>query len=107
MKNMEANYNQPHHVMLIFQHNTLPSPDNECIINDRCQYYQKLKEESKLLFCGNFWNQGRSFTILHINSAAEFEYIIDNDPGLKHGLVELERAMPFTHEQNLQPASEW
>jgi len=53
-----------------------------------------------VLFYGNFWNRDKAFIILYINSAMELEEVINNDPGLKNQLFELEKAMPFTQEEN-------
>jgi len=107
MKNVETNYSQPHHVMLIFRSTISPGTETESIISDRCQYYQKLKKEDKVLFYGNFWNQDKAFIILYIKSATELEEIINNDPGLTHQLIELERAMPFTQEENFDHIMQW
>lgn len=100
--NIATDYTEPHHVMLVFEAIQAAASENELVLTERCSYYQRLKEKGKVLFCGNFWNQDRGFIILHINSATELEEIIDNDPGLKHNIVELVRAMAFTSEEVMQ-----
>ena len=102
MKNFETDYQEPHHVMLVFKCNTDVAPEKECILSERSNYYQKLKDQGKAVLGGGFWNQEKAFVIVHIDSAAELEEIIDNDPGLKHEIVELLRATPFTLEDSLQ-----
>ncbi|HEY4196577.1 MAG TPA: YciI family protein [Mucilaginibacter sp.] len=100
--NTATDYTEPHHVMLVFEAKQDAASENEPVLAERCNYYQKLKHEGKVLFCGNFWNQDRGFIILHISSAEELEEIIDDDPGLKHNIVELVRAMAFTSEEVMQ-----
>ncbi len=102
MKNCETDYKEPHHVMLVFKSNTDVAPEKESVLSERSNYYQKLKDQGRTVLSGDFWNQEKAFVIMHINSAAELEEIIDNDPGLKHQIVELVRAIPFTLEESLQ-----
>jgi uncharacterized protein YciI len=104
MKNTATNYREPHHVMLVFEAGADALQNNECVLKDRSAYYQQLKEQKKALFYGDFWNQNKEFIIVHIESAMELEEIIDNDPGLKHEIVELVRAMPFTLEESFEQA---
>jgi uncharacterized protein YciI len=102
MKNCETDYKEPHHVMLVFKSNVEVAAEKESALSERCNYYQKLKEQGKAVLSGDFWNQEKNFMILFVTSASELEEIIDQDPGLKHSIVELVRAMPFTCEEALQ-----
>jgi hypothetical protein len=44
---------------------------------------------------GNFWNQARNFIIVYVSSDTELEQIINNDPAIRHNVLELVKAMPF------------
>lgn len=99
MNNIATDHNQPHHVLLVFQGNA-DTRRNDPILQDRCHYYQELKEQGKIILLGNFWNQDKTFVIAHVTCAAELEEIISDDPGLNNGIFELVRAMAFTPEQD-------
>jgi uncharacterized protein YciI len=44
---------------------------------------------------GNFWNQDKNFVIVSVSDDNELAQIIENDPAIKHKVLELVKAMPF------------
>jgi uncharacterized protein YciI len=87
-------YKEPHHVMLFFEEKEITNKHQQCI-KERINYYENLKNAGKVLMSGNFWNQARNFIIVYVSSDTELEQIINNDPAIRHNLLELVRAMPF------------
>jgi uncharacterized protein YciI len=87
-------YKNPHHVMLFFEEKESRSKQQQCI-TDRISYYENLKSAGKVLLSGDFWNQTQNFVIVYVSSDTELEQIIDNDPAIRHNVLELVRAMPF------------
>jgi uncharacterized protein YciI len=87
-------YKNPHHVMLLFEAKEATNNQQQYII-DHINYYENLKSDGKVLMSGNFWNQASNFVIVHVSSDIELEQIINNDPAIRHNMLELVSAMPF------------
>jgi uncharacterized protein YciI len=87
-------YDNPHHVMLLFEEKEAANDQQQCIM-EHINYYENLKNDGKVLISGSFWNQASNFVIVYVSSDTELEEIIDNDPAIRHNVLELVRAMPF------------
>ncbi|MDN5287731.1 MAG: hypothetical protein JWR38_4005 [Mucilaginibacter sp.] len=80
--------------MLLFEEKEAIN-DQQQYITEHINYYENLKGDGKVLMSGNFWNQPCNFVIVHVSSDTELEQIINNDPAIRHNMLELVSAMPF------------
>jgi uncharacterized protein YciI len=87
-------YKDPHHVMLFFEEINNAANNQQCL-TDRIGYYDELKSNGKVVISGNFWNQDKNFVIVSVLNDDELVQIIENDPAIKHNVLELVKAMPF------------